>query len=362
MGGGRRKGNQSTGDRRGPSLAIDLFSGAGGLSLGLRMAGFRVIAAIESDPLATETYRLNHAGTVVVMSDIREVRPRDLMERLGLREGELDLLAGCPPCQSFSVLQTLNRGRTVRNPEQKDLLFEICRFARVFRPKAIMMENVPGLADDRRMTAFRRRLKRLGYIGQSAILNAANYGVPQRRNRLIYLASRSGKMQWPPTTSTAVTVHEAIGSLPRPGKTGDPLHDIRENRSEHVKALIRLVPRNGGSRSALHPSRQLGCHKRCDGFYDVYGRLAWDKIAPTITSGFVNPSKGRFLHPTQNRAITPREAALLQTFPPDYRFSLRRGKYAVAAMIGNALPPEFIRRLARPIRRHVARLEVRKRG
>jgi DNA (cytosine-5)-methyltransferase 1 len=149
------------------------------------------------------------------------------------------------------------------------------------------------------------------------------------------------------------SVRDAIGHLPRPGSSGDPLHDVSEKRSEKVKRLIASIPKNGGSRRDLGRKRQLRCHTDCDGFNDVYGRMAWDEVAPTITGGCVNPSKGRFLHPTQNRSITLREAALLQGFPADYYFSLERGKFAAAQMIGNAFPPPFVRPHAIIIRRHV---------
>jgi DNA (cytosine-5)-methyltransferase 1 len=147
-------------------------------------------------------------------------------------------------------------------------------------------------------------------------------------------------------------VKEAFNKLGRRIKN-DPLHDFPETRSERVKALIRLIPRDGGSRMDLGDEHQLDCHRRCDGFSDVYGRMAWNKVSPTITGGCCNPSKGRFLHPTRDRNITLREAALLQTFPPSYFFSLRRGKFATAQMIGNALPPEFIRRHGVVIRQHL---------
>jgi DNA (cytosine-5)-methyltransferase 1 len=131
------------------------------------------------------------------------------------------------------------------------------------------------------------------------------------------------------------------------------MHDLSENRSERVRALIRRVNKDGGSRTQMSREEQLSCHQKCDGFKDVYGRLAWDSVAATITGGCVNPSKGRFLHPEQDRAITLREAALLQSFPKEYTFSMRRGKYAAAALIGNALPPEFVRRHAASVARHL---------
>jgi DNA (cytosine-5)-methyltransferase 1 len=144
-------------------------------------------------------------------------------------------------------------------------------------------------------------------------------------------------------------VRQAIGALPPPGDSGDELHDLPEKRSEKVAQIIRAIPTNGGSRSALG-SQQLECHKRIDGFKDVYGRMRWDDVAPTITGGCVNPSKGRFLHPDQNRTITLREALLLQGFPADYQISLARGKFAAAELIGNAIPPPMVASYALSLR------------
>ncbi len=340
--------------RRRPA-ALDLFAGAGGLSLGLRRAGFRVVGAIENDWLAVETYRRNHRGTRVWADDIRDVSVVEVRRRLRLRAGKLALLAGCPPCQGFSSMRTLNGRRRIRDRAQKDLLLEFLRFVRGLRPKAIMLENVPGLGDDHRFARFRSALRKLGYAANWQVLNAADYGVPQRRRRLIYIAWRAKTRPiFAPTSTTENTVRDAIGQLPSPRRRSrDPLHTVREKRSSKVRELIRKIPKNGGSRTALSQREQLECHKRLDGFKDVYGRMSWDELSPTITCGFVNPSKGRFLHPVQNRAITLREAALLQTFPRYYFFSLRRGKFAAAGLIGNALPPRFIRRLATPVYRHV---------
>jgi DNA (cytosine-5)-methyltransferase 1 len=139
-----------------------------------------------------------------------------------------------------------------------------------------------------------------------------------------------------------LTVRDAIGEVEAPSKSKDKLHALGERRSDAVKKLISLIPKDGGSRSDLGESHQLECHKRTDGFFDVYGRMAWDEVSPTITSGCHNPSKGRFLHPSRNRTITLREAAMLQGFPKDYKFEVSHGKEAIALMIGNALPPPFI--------------------
>lgn len=334
-------------------IAIDLFSGCGGMTLGLRQAGFNVIGAVDKDPLSIETYRKNHKVVRVWETDIRDLSARDVMKALGIREGELDLLAGCPPCQGFSSMRTMNGGRRVRDPQQKDLVFEILRFVSEIRPKAVMMENVPGLARDTRMRVLVRELKLLGYKCNYAVLNAANYGVPQRRRRVILIASLKGRIDFAPSDSVQRSVRDAIAGLDHAGQSGDPLHDLPETRSDKIKQLIKKIPRNGGSRMALGKRQQLRCHKGFGGFKDVYGRMSWDDVAPTITGGCVNPSKGRFLHPKYNRAITLREAALLQTFPPRYFISLRRGKHSAASLIGNAIPPEFIRRHAVEVIKHL---------
>ena|SRR5882762_1835895 len=326
-------------------LAFDVFAGCGGLTLGLKQAGFRVIGAVEIDPLAVETYKLNHQRILVWPQDIRLLPAVTVARRLRLRRGQLDLLAGCPPCEGFSAIRNLNGARRIRDP-RNDLVFDFLRFVRVLMPKAIMLENVPRLGKNRRFAIFCKALSRLGYKYEYRVLNAADYGVPQRRRRLILLASRSRTVSFAAPAVRQRTVREAIGWLPHPRKTRDALHCVKEGRSERIRDLIRRIPRNGGSRKSLGTNSQLGCHQRCDGFKDVYGRLAWNQVAPTITSGCFNPSKGRFLHPTQNRTLTLREAALLQSFPKTYAFSMRRGKTGAASLIGNALPPEFVRRHA----------------
>lgn len=337
--------------------AIDLFAGCGGLSVGLRQAGFHVLAALEIDSLAAETYLANHREAAVLQQDIRKSDPAQIRKSLGLKKGQLDLLAGCPPCQGFSSMRTLNGSRAIRDP-QNDLIFDFLRFVEEFMPKSVMMENVPGLATDRRLKQFTAALTRLGYSVNHAVLDTANFNVPQKRKRLILLAGHNrGNIAFAKQVKEHSTVRKAIGHLPRPGQSGDPLHDITVKRAPEVLEIISMIPKNGGSRDSLPPSLRLKCHKKPGmGFRDVYGRMAWDLPAPTITGGCINPSKGRFLHPRQNRAITLREAALLQTFPRNYKFSLRRGKYPAAQMIGNALPPEFIRRHALAVKSYLLSL------
>lgn len=327
--------------------ALDLFSGVGGLTAGLRAARFRVLAGVELDGLAVETYRLNFPGVGIWQTDVRDLEPEEVMRELGLARGQLGLLAGCPPCQGFSTIRTKHR-RTVRD-QRNQLILDFLRFAKTMRPKTLMLENVPGLA---KYTLFRRMVSELREIGYSVtweVHNAADFGVAQRRKRLILVSAAAGDPVLPKPRSAPLTVRQAIAHLPPPGDSGDPLHDLPERRSKRVVSLIRRIPKDGGSRSALAED-QLKCHKALDGFKDVYGRMAWDDVAPTITGGCVNPSKGRFLHPEQDRSITLREALLLQGFPSGYEISLAGGKFAAARMIGNAIPPPMAREHAIAIR------------
>lgn len=321
--------------------AVDLFSGCGGLSLGLRDAGFRVVAAVEIDEKAQSTYELNHPNVRLFKKDIRQIAPLDVMQETGLQRGDLDLLAGCPPCQGFSRLRTKNKKTYVRD-ERNNLVSHFLRFVKAMNPKTVMLENVPALGKDGRFTRMKNQLAALGYEVIVNVLDAADYSVPQRRKRLIMLASRVCSPAIAPAAVERVTVRQALSGLSSPSRTKDALHALPENRSQAVRDLIKLIPKNGGSRSDLGPECQLACHIRSDGFRDVYGRMKWDDVSPTITSGCSNPSKGRFLHPERNRTITLREAAVLQGFPPDYQFDVSHGKEAIALMIGNALPPPFI--------------------
>lgn len=345
-----RKQREARVHRKNRPCAIDLFSGCGGLTLGLRQAGFDVLAAIEIDPAAVETYKANHKKVVVKQTDVRTLSPKKLRHELKLRTGQLDLLAGCPPCQGFSTLRTRN-GANKNRDARNDLVHQMLRFARAFRPKAIMMENVPRLMERKPFQKLCEGLRQLGYRLTFEVKDAARYGVPQRRRRLILLAGRGFNIPFAKETGHSRTVSGAIRRMREPGRSRDPLHNIPgKKRAPRILKLIRDIPKDGGSRGDLPKNRQLECHKKSDGFKDIYGRMAWDKVAPTITSGCFNPSKGRFLHPEKNRAITMREAALLQGFPRDYVFGLSAGKEAIALMIGNALPPEFIRRHALEIR------------
>lgn len=336
--------------------AVDLFSGAGGLTEGLTQAGFNVIGAVELLPIAAETYSKNHNNVDLYISDIKKLNPQVLMEKWELRRGDLDLLAGCPPCQGFSSIRTRNKSNSIEDA-RNDLVFEFMRFVVAFLPKTIMMENVPALARDERMLKVVNQLNELGYkVDNESVLvqDAADYGVPQRRRRMILLASRLGKIPETEKASSKVTVRDALKGLTDAFKRTDVLHNLNIVHTPRIMELIKHIPKNGGSRSSLPQEMWLECHKRFPkGFQDVYGRMKWDAQAPTITGGCNSPSKGRFLHPEEDRVVSLREAATLQTFPINYHFPIDQPRDKVALMIGNALPPEFIRRHAISIAIHL---------
>jgi len=330
-------------------FSVDLFSGCGGLTEGLVQAGYKVLSAVENNKKAVETYKANHPAVEVFERDIKYLSPEELMKKVSLRKGELYLLAGCPPCQGFSRLRTRN-GKNIVEDERNDLIYDFLRFVEAMAPKKIMMENVPALEKDQRFVRFKARLIELGYFVGHKIVNASDHGVPQRRKRLIMLASKVAMPIFPSSNKIKLTVKDAIGRVDEIVGDEDSIHHIKEKRSESVIKIISMIPKDGGSRHQLPERYHLKCFKKSGGFRDVYGRMSWLDVSPTITSGCSNPSKGRFLHPEKNRAITLREAAILQGFPHNYQFIASHGKQSIALMIGNALPPPLIKAHAEALR------------
>lgn len=332
-------------------LAIDLFAGVGGLTEGMHQAGFDTKMAFEIDSLASKAYKLNHETTEVITKDIRNVDIDEVRKKLN---GEIiHLLAGCPPCQGFSSMRRLNRKNEVFD-ERNDLINEYVRFVIELKPYTFMMENVPALEKYDLFISAIETFKEVGYKVDYKVVNVKDYGVPQSRRRLVLVGSRLGEINVAEPVNKKVTVKEVIGDLPLPEMSDDPLHTIFPKHIPEIQNLIRDIPKNGGSRKDLGPNRQLKCHQKPNvGFNDVYGRLRWDDYSTTITGGCLNPSKGRFLHPEQDRCISAREAALLQSFPPYYKFPLDAPKTNIALMIGNALPPEFSRIQSRNLELHI---------
>ncbi|MRN55249.1 DNA cytosine methyltransferase [Paenibacillus monticola] len=321
-------------------IAIDLFSGCGGLTQGLKQAGVNVVAAIENNENAAKTYKMNHPEINLIQDDIRNVEINDILSKYSNKK--INLVAGCPPCQGFSNIRTRNRGNIIED-ERNTLILEYLRMIEGLKPIFIIMENVPGIIHYHYFKVTVNRLIELGYRLDYQVINVEDYGVPQRRKRLVLLGSLIGGVAIP---SNAVykrtTVRDYINKLPSTEESDDPMHKIFSKHGEKVRKIISLIPKDGGSRKDLPQEYWLDCHKKDGiGFSDIYGRLSWDKVSSTITGGCLNPSKGRFLHPTEDRTITAREAALLQTFPKDYKFPSDISKGELAQMIGNSFPPKF---------------------
>jgi DNA (cytosine-5)-methyltransferase 1 len=284
--------------------------------------------------------------------DIANLEPGEILPLLGDRG--LDLLVVCSPCQPFS-----QQNRSSDEDERAQLILSAVRFAAVLTPHLIFFENVPGLTRKRFMpilTKLRSELTKLGYVvGEPQDLDAADYGVPQRRLRCVMLARRGSAPPPLPEPTTPlgqrISVDAAIGGLPAlssgQADTSDALHFARDHQAIALERL-RHIPKNGGSRDALPEKLWLDCHRGRRGHPDVYGRMRWKDVAPTLTTGCTDVTRGRFAHPRDDRAISLREAARLQTFPDNYRFA--GSAKDIAAQIGNSVPLRFIEALTAVLR------------
>lgn len=332
--------------------SIDIFSGVGGLTEGMHQANFKTELAFEIDELASKAYQLNHSETNVITKDIRKVSIAEIKRKLNGKT--IHLLAGCPPCQGFSSIRRLNRTTPV-DDDRNNLIMEYIRLVKALKPFTIMMENVPGLIEyDLFKKAIKILTEELKYKVDYKVVNVKDYGVPQSRRRLVLVGSRLGEIKVAEPLNEKKTVKEAIGNLPKPAKSKDALHKIFPKHTDKVMKRIQLTPKDGGSWKDLPKEYILECHKGANiGFNDVYGRLRWNSHSTTITGGCLNPSKGRFLHPEQNRNISAREASLLQSFPSDYIFPLDAPVSKIALMIGNALPPTFSYHQSMNIKNHL---------
>ena len=328
--------------------AVDLFAGSGAVTEGLRQANFDVLGAVDIDPIASDTYKRNHPKVCFVERDIIHVDPAKDFAELPRK---IDLLAVCAPCQPFS---SRNKKRS-KEDDRAALVLEAVKFARYFKPKVIFFENVPGLERNAVFEELKSSLLRLRYhVSDARILDAADLGVPQRRPRMFLVAARSKRLL-PKLCSFGVsprrTVLQAIGDLASPevGYRSNLLDSLHFSRRHQQITLERLkhIPKDGGSRASLPDHLVLECHRKLENanhYPDSYGRMAWNEVAPTLTTGCTDLTKGRYAHPEEDRAITLREAARLQTFPDDYIFA---GNAAdIASQIGNAVPPQMMKAIA----------------
>ena len=333
--------------------ALDFFCGGGGMTFGLREAGIKVIAGVDLAKNCKETYESNNPGSVFVNANIRDLSLsffEDNFEDIKRDDDEL-LLVGCSPCQYYSIINTSKK----KSKESKDLLLDFQRFVEYYNPGFILVENVPGLLsrEDSVFPEFLLFLKDHKYYVKYEVVNMSYFGVPQTRRRFSLVASRLGAVRMPQADPRQSLLSEFIGTkkgLPRiPAgniDTSDFMHSTMNVAPINLKRLQRTT-KNGGSRMEWKDDKelQLKCYIGKDNsFRDVYGRLRWDKPSSTITTNFIKITSGRFAHPCEDRGLSIREGARLQTFPDTYVF--KGGNMTVnARIIGNAVPPEYARRL-----------------
>lgn len=341
--------------------AVDFFCGGGGMTCGLRMAGIDVLGGVDIAADCKETYEFNNHPAIFVERDVSGLDAEALGDIFGIRPNDSRLIfVGCSPCQYWSKIRT-DRGKSEKSAF---LLKEFQRFIEAFLPGFVVLENVPGLRSNSRsyLTCFLDSLKLSGYSYAEAVIDTSRYGVPQHRHRYLLVASRSCTDITLPDVGdeSLVTVRQVIGEANGfpPIEAGhiddtDFMHTSSELSDLNLRR-IRMTPHDGGDRHSWKDDLelQIDAYKgRDDIFKDVYGRIRWDAPAPTITTRFNSLSNGRFGHPEEDRALSLREGACLQTFPVSYRF-FGASRNSVARQIGNAVPPL----LARHIGTHLSRL------
>ncbi len=348
-----------------PTL-VDLYCGIGIGSLGFLRQGFEIVSAVDIDPEASAIYREN-LGASPIVGDLRKVSGLDILKDAGLKRGELSVCVGCPPCQGFSTLRKTRLKKGERD-NRKSLLRVFAERVKELLPQIVVLENVRGLSfsgNRQYLQEFMAVIRGLGYSSYLRVMNAADYGAPQRRLRLVVIGKLGGPPGLPePSHSDPrashkqnrwATVRDAIADLPQldAGETNpaDPLH-ASSAHSESVLQLIRNIPLDGGGRKSLPEEMWLPCHRRLRqknkrGAESIYGRMRWDSPSPTITTRSHIPSCGRFVHPTQDRGITLREAARLQSIPDDYKISGSKDK--AGRWIGNAMPLALAETIAQHI-------------
>ena len=342
--------------------AIDLFCGAGGLSTGLKKSGFRLCLGVDIDEKALKTYKCNLKRTKILKEDIKKVTGEKITELTGINRRDNFLLAGCPPCQGFSSL-----GKRDANDEKNELVYEYIRIINELEPSFILMENVPGMSTGVGKEIFKNVVKELeeNYHVEYATLNAADFGVPQIRKRLVLHGIRNDvyanlgldkeKQKILPKSTHSkekqkgyrkwVTVRKAIFDLPILG-AGESYDDgiIKNHKARSLSETnierLQEIRLHGGNREMISEELQLECHKKENVSYtDTYGIIDPDKPAPTITSGCTIISNWRYCHPTQNRGLSIREAARLQSFDDKFEFQGNMGEMSL--QIGNAVPPKL---------------------
>ena len=334
---------------------VDLFCGVGGLTRGLEAAGLDDLAGYDLDSSCEYTYTHNN-NAIFINRNVEEVTGKEIKKLL--RGYDVKILAGCAPCQPFSRHQKDKKNR--KKHKDWKLLYQFGRLVQEVRPHIVSMENVPELENEQVFKDFVKVLEDLKYNVTYKVVNAADYGVPQRRNRLLLLASKRKKISFiAPTHQQPVTVRDVIGNLP-------PVAAGEQNKNDNLHITATLSDKNiqriqhsvqGGTWRDWPEELVLECHKKASGqsYSSVYGRMRWDDVAPTITTQFICYGTGRFGLPEQDRALTLREGALIQTFPRNYSF-VPQGEEVilknVARHIGNAVPPRLGEIIGLSIKEH----------
>lgn len=339
--------------------AVDLFCGAGGLTRGLENTGIEVALGIDLDPVCEYPYTQNNNAEFLLKS-VDDVTKKDLNTAFG--DAKIRLLAGCAPCQTFS---TYNQ-KADSSDKRWWLLKQFSRLIEETLPELITMENVPGLLEHSVFKRFVKSLKNHGYKVSYKVLNCVEYGLPQQRNRLVLLASRFGEIEILEPGAfkkKPKTVRDAIAKFPslEAGEVdkNDKLHQCSILSELNLKRI--KVSKPGGTWRDWPKRLVADCHKKPTGktYPSVYGRMSWDEPAPTITTQFFGFGNGRFGHPEQNRAITLREGATLQSFPKKYRFTPPGqpiSKKVLGRLIGNAVPVVLGEVIGKSILKHVAEM------
>lgn len=362
---------------------IDLFCGVGGLTYGFRHhGGFEVVAGVDADASCQHAYEHNNPGAEFLLRDVSNAGLGEELNRI-FGDANIRVLIGCAPCQTFSTYsqpaqkQASDRAQTIQEATTEEpseavanepadprwtLLTRFGELACETRPHIISMENVPKLRNHPVFLEFVKTLEKLGMNVWSSVVRCSEFGVPQKRRRLVLLASRLGPINelLPPHPRTTVTVRDRIGNMnPLAAGAVDP-----EDRYHRASALSEInmrriiASRPGGTWRDWDEQLRANCHRGESGqtFASVYGRMSYDAIGPTITTQFNGFGNGRFGHPEQNRAISLREGALLQTFPPDYEFvppDTDINFTVVARHIGNAVPVSLAEAIASHIHAHI---------
>ncbi len=341
---------------------VDFFCGAGGMSCGFESAGIDVIAGIDIDPTVTGTYQQNHPKSKFICKDINLLEPEDLAKEVKIKKNDKNLIfIACSPCQFWTILRTSkDSSKMTRN-----LLKRFCVFVEHFKPGYVVIENVPGILkneSDSGLEQFLSILNKFNYSFDKEVINTSHYGVPQSRKRFILIASRNinnvkiplGKADKKVTVADCIGKESGLSRLSA-GET-DSVDDLHRasNLSKLNLTRIQKTSHNGGSRLEWkdNPDLQLETYKGKDfTFRTSYGRMKWDEVSPTITTKFFSITNGRFGHPEQNRGVSLREGALLQTFPKSYKF-VGSSILTIAKQIGNAVPPAFAKVIALYIKKN----------